>query len=151
VKAQISIHKATLALTLLWGSCFAMALGELGVLFFAGAVTGPAVPKFLAEISSIYAPYLGAMLVYFFATKAKKEKPPRLNRLAFQVALGASLLWNLVVLCLLFQVLGVLRGSRSDLNLDKALSSARAAGACLSWIASPAIGFFFAKPSAEEK
>jgi hypothetical protein len=150
VKVQISIHKATLALTVLWGGCFALGLAVLGILFFANAITPAKIPEFLRQLSAIYAPYLGAMLVYFFATRKKKQKSPDLNRLSFHLAFVTSALWNLVVLCLLFRALEVLRDAHSDLTINSALSIARDSAACLSWIASPAIGFFFAKPSTED-
>lgn len=147
MKTQISIHNATLALTVLWVGCFAVGLAVLGILYFTNAITAARIPDFLRQLSAIYAPYLGAMLVYFFATRKKKRKEPRLNRLAFHLAFVTSALWNLVILCLLVRVLNVLRDEHSALTTDAALSIARDAGGCLSWIASPAIGFFFAKPS----
>jgi hypothetical protein len=151
MKARLTTVTATYILTGLWVTCFALGLGVIGLLFFSNSISSGNVSRFLDQLSAVYAPYLGAMLVYCFATRSRNRRSPKLNKLAFWLALGTSLIWNGVVLCLLFKVLTVLRGGETTLNIDEALKLARESGAKLSWVVSPAIGFFFAKPSVEKE
>jgi purine-cytosine permease-like protein len=150
MKARLTTITATYILTGIWVTCFALGLGVIGLLFFSNSISSGNVSRFLDQLSAVYVPYLGVMLVYCFATRSRNRRSPKLHQLAFWLALGTSLLWNSVVLGLLFKVLTVL-GGETTLNIDEALKLARESGAKLSWVASPAIGFFFAKPSAEKE
>lgn len=150
MKASFSTASATYVLTGLWVCCFGLGLGVIAVLFFTDSISSSSISRLLDQLSAVYAPYLGGMLVYCFATRARNRRSPKLNTLSFWLALVTSSLWNAVVLSLLFKVLGVLRNGDSSLKIDEALKFARESGARLSWIVSPAIGFFFAKPSVEK-
>lgn len=147
MKRQISTSRASAVLAAIWLACFCLAILIVGILYFSGAIRGKNVSEILDRLSAIYAPYLGAMLVYSFVSRKKNEKGQRLNTLSFRLALATSLLWNLVVLCFLFKVLWVLHDSNNALPIDEALVLASDSGSRLSWIASPAIGYYFAKPS----
>jgi hypothetical protein len=151
MKAGLTTVRATYILTALWVAGFALGLGVIAVLFFTNSIASANVSRFLDQLSAVYAPYLGAMLVYCFVARAKNKRSPKLNILAFWLAIATSFLWNAVVICLLFKVLSVLRSGDTTITIDEALKLASESGAKLSWIVSPAIGFFFAKPSSSKE
>lgn len=105
------------------------------------AAVGPtASSKIFELILSQYAPYLGAIVGFQFATQ-KTAKRAGAKATPFVVAIVMSGLWNLTLLGFVVQAC-------LDTNTTEAsISDITAIVPKLSWIVAPAIGFFFGKPA----
>ena len=127
-------------LALLWFSFFVVSLAIPLILLLRASIESPTLLPAIEQISSLYAPHLGAVLAFYFATKPRPGRRPRVNSGPFIVAILVSIVWNVVIVGALFVVpLGAM-------TIDDALTFVSGAGPKLSWLVAPALGFFFAKP-----
>ncbi len=137
-KRGLFLDRASAILALFWFLCFVVSLAIPGLLLLKGAIEQPSFMTALDQTSSLYAPYLGAILAYYFAKRKSSHGLAR--RVPFGVALGVSALWNIVVCGVMLQVpLGLM-------PIEDALKTAGGAGSKLAWLVAPSIGCFLAKP-----
>ncbi len=92
-----------------------------------------------------YAPYVGAVLGFYLATKAAAVPAKESDAMAYKLAMAMSGLWNVVVVGFVIE---------ACLNSDRtvaAMNDIRMLAPKLSWAVAPAIGCFFGKPAGESK
>ena len=128
------------ALALVWFCCFVLALAVPLVLLLKASIENQAVLPAIEQISSLYAPHLGAVLAFYFATKPKTARRTKANAAPFIAAILVSFVWNAMIAGALLLVLF------GTLTIDDALTFVTGAGPKLSWLVAPALGYFFAKP-----
>jgi len=87
----------------------------------------------MKQLNAAYAPFVGVMLLFYWAGSGKVEKVK--TGLPFKLAFAGSLLWNGMMLA--FLVL---------LPIEAALEHSKDIGALFSWLVAGAIGYYFARP-----
>ncbi len=140
---RMSRYRARFAL--LWVGCFLAAMaGALYLRWYVGI--GPdSADKLFELILGQYAPYVGAVVTFYFAAKASAAKAPGSDAMAYWLAMALSGLWNVVVVGFVLE---------ACLNADRtvdAMNDIRLLAPKLSWAVAPAIGYFFGKPAGESK
>jgi hypothetical protein len=130
---------------LLWTVCFLAAMaGALYLRWYVGI--GPNSASQLFElIIGQYAPYVGAVVGFYLATKASAAKATESHAMAYKLAMAMSSLWKVVVVG--FVVEACLNSDRTV----EAMNDIRMLAPKLSWAVAPAIGYFFGKPTGEGK
>jgi hypothetical protein len=126
-------------LTVLWAGSFAVAL--LGTLYLRWWV-GIGADNFTAAIelvSTQYAPYLGAVIGFYFATKAQTQTTSTNPVIPHRLALVMSSLWNITFVGLLA------RACLQLTTIEEALNDISTVIPKLAWIVAPSIGYFFGK------
>jgi hypothetical protein len=136
---EMSPTRANLYLAYIWISFFLLSLGILLWLLFSGAIEDTTFPSGIEDISTLYVPYLGAILGFYFATRAKTKSAPRVRKGAFVTALVVSATWNLVVFILILLV------PMQRLDWEAAIKLADSTGSKLSWLVAPVMGYYFGK------
>jgi hypothetical protein len=125
-------------LATLWGLSFVAALAIPFVLYARGAIETDGLKPCLEDLSGIYAPHIGAILAYYFATK-RRSRAAAMKRTTLLLALAVSVLWNLAVFAL---ILPPLWGGG---GLVDATGTAKNVVPQLAWVLGPALGYFFAR------
>jgi hypothetical protein len=123
-----------------WSACFVITLGIPFLLLIRSSIESSTLPWALDQISTLYAPNIGAVLTYYFAKPGRPRRLSGFKSGPFLVALLASAIWNAVVAGTLLLV------PMGQLHIEDALRFANTAGPKLSWLVAPALGYFFAKP-----
>ena len=136
--ASSAPERARGILATLWGASFMAAIVIPFVLYARGAIETDGLKPGLEDLSGIYAPHIGAILTYYFATK-KRARSAVMKRTTFLLALAISGLWNLAVFTL---ILPPLWGSG---GLIDATGTAKNIVPQLAWVLGPVLGYFFAK------
>jgi hypothetical protein len=128
------------SLSILWSSCFIFAI--LGCCYLTWIVKiGPKTSTDLFNlVFDQFAPYLGAILAFYFA--AGSRMPPRRKDkfVSFWLAISMSAIWNMLIVGMV-----VLICIDSD-RAPEAIKSVKETLPKLGWIVSPVIGYFFGKP-----
>jgi hypothetical protein len=126
---------------LVWFGCSIIALGIPFLLLISSSVETPTLSAAIEQISTLYAPHLGAVLAFYFAVRHKAAPRYRFKSGPFIAAIAVSTIWNAVVVgTLLLVPLGKMR-------IEEALSFTSGTAPKLSWLVAPALGYFFAKPT----
>jgi hypothetical protein len=127
------------SLAYLWAAGFVAAIA--GVLYLRWRVPiGPeSASKLMESVISQYAPYLGAVLGYWFAGQAPKRHTES-SIVPFRLAIILSCLWNLVTLGSIYRACFDPKLTQDSMR-DVATIVPK-----LAWVVAPAIGYFFGKP-----
>ena len=136
---KISADRASLSLTCLWLFFFLISLSTLLWLLFVKYIEESTFRSGIEDISTLYVPYLGAILGFYFAKRARAKLPTTIGRGAFISALAVSAIWNFVV------IVPILLVPMHRLVWDNAIKLASSSGAVLSWLVAPVIGYYFGK------
>jgi hypothetical protein len=136
---KISAERASLSLTCLWIFFFLISLSTLLWLLFVNYIEESTFRSGIEAISTLYVPYLGAILGFYFAKRAKAKFPTTMRRGAFISAIVVSAIWNFVVIVPILLVL------IHRLVWDNAIELASSSGAVLSWLVAPVIGYYFGR------
>lgn len=132
---------ARLLLFIVWFSGYTISF----LLLLTFAAKGYTVPESvfgnLAQLTGVFAPYIGPVVAYWFAEDVIGQKRPH-HRLAFVVALMCSIFFNLAVLVILASVFFRAEGQGV---IEQTLELVTNVGTLLAFLVGPAIGFFFAK------
>lgn len=133
------MNSLRLSLTLLWSVSFVAGMLAWAFLKWIVSIGPEASASLLEQITSQYAPYLGAVLAFHFAARGA-GKPTQLRRSPSKyLALVMSALWNLLFL-------GFIAKACWDPNTTtEAADNIKVVIPKLSWIVAPAIGFFFGR------
>jgi hypothetical protein len=91
------------------------------------------------SLSGVYAPYIGAILAFYFASRTDGRRGQRSRRQPFLLAFATSLAWNLLIIGAMVAVLTHLRG------IEEATKDISTIGSKMSWLVAPAVGYFFAE------
>jgi hypothetical protein len=127
-------------LTLLWSASFTGAILSWVYLKMIVGIGPETSGRLMEELTTQYAPYLGAVLAYHFAASAGQRGKRNHASSSYYLAITMSSLWNFLLLSFML---------RACFNPDfapDASKSIRAFIPKLSWLVAPAIGFFFGKP-----
>ena len=136
---KISAERASLFLTCLWIFFFLISLSTLLWLLFVNYIEELTFRSGIEDISTLYVPYLGAILGFYFAKRAKAKLPTGMRRGAFISAVAVSAIWNFVV------IVPILLVPMHRLVWENAIKLASSSGAVLSWLVAPVIGYYFGK------
>jgi hypothetical protein len=127
-------------LAILWSAFFVLNLALATYFYFSQGIEADNYKKLLAELNTSYAPYLGAILLFFWTRRdaprpsAPGKEPNR--KLAFHLAFAFSLLWNLLIFLLLARLF--LSGTIED-SLER-MADFRG---IFSWLVAGSTGFYF--------
>jgi hypothetical protein len=125
-------------LATLWGLSFVGAVAIPFLVYARGGIELSNLTPSVGDISGVYAPHIGAILAYYFATR-RRGKSKNTRQTPVVLAIAISTLWNAVVLALLAPPLW---GGGA---LTEATSTAKEMAPQLAWIVAPVLGYFFAK------
>jgi hypothetical protein len=135
-----AIARRTLVLG--WFASFLASLAMLLYLYLGDWIVQDNFKDGLSQLSTLYAPYLGAMLAFYFSMRKKAEQAAQAAGMAFALACTGSVIWNLGILISMARV--VLLWGR----IEPAVKDIALLGSTLSWVVAPAMGFYFANPFA---
>ncbi len=128
-------------LILVW---FGFFLGTMSVVLYLYLVQAIERDNFIAaleQLNGLYAPYVGAITLFYWGGAARKASTHSQAGTAFALALLSSLIWNgllfFFIVPLVFQS-GFIEDSMA--NVTKV-------GGLLSWLVAGAIGYYFANPT----
>jgi hypothetical protein len=127
-----------------WFACFLVNLGMLLFFYVDGWILQDNFRAGLTQLSALYAPYLGAILAFYFSSRMKTPNAGDSAGTAFLLAGVGSIVWNVMIVGLMARVLlfdGTIEGTIRDMLFF---------GSTLSWLVAPAIGFYFGNPSLPE-
>lgn len=122
------------ALLFTWLGFFVLHLVLVLSFYLAKWIEGDTFEDGLKQLNASYAPYLGAILLYYWSSAGKTSTVSA--DLPLQLALICSVLWN--ILLTVFLVF---------LPTDEALKKMSDVGGYFSWLVAGAIGYYFAKGS----
>lgn len=137
---SLKAARTTSLLALVWFCFFVVALCVPLVLFLGSSIEQQSVLPAIEQVSALYAPHLGAVIAFYFATKTKRGAPKRTNSGPFVAAILVTLIWNVLVAGALVLV------PLGRMNIDDSLAFASGSGTKLAWLVAPALGYFFARP-----
>lgn len=92
----------------------------------------------LKTINALFAPYLGAIIVYFFNNQENKTITGK-NAIAGTLALVGSIIWNILIFIFLVPLLW-LQGTIED-----SLEIITNIGTLFVWLIAASLGYYFAK------
>ncbi len=131
-----SSMKARRALLFIWLGFFLLNLILVLFFYLVKWIEVDTFKEALKQLNASYSPYLGAILLYYWSSAAKTAAVRA--GLPLQLALVCSALWNILLTMFL-----------SMLPLEEALQNITEVGGYFSWLVAGAIGYYFAKPSAD--
>src|SRR5206468_4119876 len=131
-------RRARAALALVWIAGFLMGLGIVVYVYLRGWVERDTFLTAAKRVSDLYAPYVGAILIFYWSTRADTlQFRSARARTGAMLALLVSVLWNVLLLVFLVPL------AFGNGSLTEAMDSAGQIGGMLSWLVGGAIGFFF--------
>lgn len=133
------MNQARARLTILWVAFFLLDLAIGLYLYLDGWIGIENFKALLTELNTSYAPYVGAILAFYWAGKqaAKTEGVTRQQKIAFILAFVCALMWNLFLSVLLLRL--VLRSGKIE---DTVELMAFLRG-IFTWLVAGSTGFFF--------
>jgi len=141
----LTAEKARLALLVIWFFFFFLALGIFFYLYSGKWIEDDNFTAALSVLNTLYVPYLGVITLFYFGAPGKRRRTALdaggRSGTAAGLALAGSLLWNCGV------IFFVVRLAFHYGLIEVALDKMKVLGSMLSWLAAPAIGFFFARSS----
>jgi hypothetical protein len=132
---RMKVKSARKVLLSVWLGFFFVNMGMVLFFYLGGWIGGENFKLAMKQVSSVYAPYLGLMLLFYWG-KAKKGSGGVKVGLSFWLALVGSVIWNGVIfLFIFFQY------------IEDAVANIRDIGGLLAWLVAGAIGYYFAQES----
>ncbi|MCI0550941.1 MAG: hypothetical protein L0287_08295 [Anaerolineae bacterium] len=116
-----------------WLGFFVLNLSVVLVFFLARWIEDDNFKAAVKQFNASYAPYLGAILLYYWGSAGKTSTVN--TGLPLQLALICSALWNILITMLLLM-----------LPIEEALENITEVGGYFSWLVAGAIGYYFASP-----
>jgi hypothetical protein len=117
-----------------WLGFFLLNAGAVLFYFFAGWIEADNFKAAMTQLSALYAPYLGMMLLFYWSKAGKNVKVR--GGLSAWLALLCSALWNGAI-CLFFFLQPI----------EDAIVNARDIGGLSAWLVAGAVGYYFAQTS----
>ena len=137
----MSSNRYRSSLALLWVVCFALSLMESLYLRWIVGIGSSVTSKLFELVISQYAPFMGAMLGFYFAAQTTAQPETKKQAIPYRLAMTMSGLWNLVMVG--FVTEACIDSGRTE----DAINDVRAIIPKLAWVVAPALGFFFGKPA----
>ena len=128
-------------LTALWVSFFVASLVALTWLLFSNQIHSDNFLEASLELNSLYAPYIGVALTFYFTRAAASRARSTDGRTRFLLAVMSTLVWNGLIAV---QVLRLLVGYT---DIESFTPFLRGTGAVASWLIGPFMAFYFVKES----
>ena len=132
--------RAVLAAT--WLGFFVLALGSILYLRLGNEIEADNVAAGMERINTLYAPFVGAILLFYWGARAPAAPKPVAAGGRFILALVVTALWNLMIMSFLFAPVVLKRGAIED-----ALAGLGTAGGLFTWLVAGALGYYFATPA----
>jgi hypothetical protein len=132
-----AVTRVRLLIAAIWCGSLLVVLSVFSYLSVSDAIEYDKYKTALAASSSAYAPYVGALLAFYFA---KRPGTVRSNLPAAALGAGGAILFNAVIL---LRVVLLVFGKGT---IDDALDLLQHNG--LNWIVAPAMGFYFGREEA---
>ena len=131
--------KARERLVLLWIAFFILNLATSLYLLLSQEIEGDNFKILLTELNTAYAPYVGAILAFYWAHQKapRAENMSRKQKLAAILALGFALVWNLLMSTFLLGLVVHVGNIQDSLDLMAFLRG------IFTWFAAGSTGFFF--------
>ena len=136
-----SPETARQALVVGWFACFLLNLLILLWLYFGGWILQDNFRAGLTQLSSLFAPYLGAMFAFYISSRSKHSPAGAKAGITFALAAIGSGVWNIMALMLMARVLFLWS------TIEQTVRDMVFFSSTLSWLVAPAMGFYFANPS----
>jgi hypothetical protein len=115
-----------------WLGFFLFNVGQVVFYYVKGWIEMDNFKVAMTQLSAMYAPYLGVMLLFYWGKGKGERKVP--VGLAFGLALVCSVIWN--------GLLGVFLWVQP---IEDAVANVRDIGGSLAWLVAGAIGYYFAQ------
>lgn len=122
----------------LWTISFGISALILMAMYLSGIGNLHTVGSGFEAVGSIYSPYLGSILAYYFAKHRPRAPTRQIGGFAKMLAIAGSLLWSVMVWIALIDVF------RNATPLLDAAQNAAYISRQLSWALGPIFGFYFA-------
>lgn len=134
---EIRIKNARKVLLLVWLGFFLAIVGMVLVFYLNGWIEMDNFKVAMTQLSAVYAPYLGVMLLFYWGRAKRGAKGGAVKTgVSFWLALVSSVVWNgMIVLFIFFQA------------IEDAVENIRDIGGLLAWLVAGAIGYYFADES----
>jgi hypothetical protein len=123
-------------LVAIWFGSFIVALGIVGELWVTGELHDDVYVGALKLLSTMYAPYLAAIGLFFWGRR-RESRAPKNDGVRAALAIASSTVWNGLVLLPLVPPL-LHRG-----DIASALDAVSVVGSTLSWLVAGAIAYYF--------
>jgi hypothetical protein len=136
-----SVSTARRLLVITWFGFLLSNLCIIFYLFFDGWIEKDSFKAAMEQLNASYAPYVGAITLYYWATVQKGTQRTGQAGTAFTLAWLCSLIWNGVIIAFLLPLLF------QSGNIEDSIEHIRDNGAMLSWLVAGAIGYYFANPT----
>ena len=101
MSVRMSAQNARQALVIGWFACFLISLAILLSLYFGEWIYPDNFRSALTQLSSLYAPYLGAILAFYFSSRTQPSRAGAAAGTPFVLAVLGSVIWNLTILIVL--------------------------------------------------
>lgn len=135
---------ARATLLAIWFGGFAINIAMIFYVYARGWIEGSSLQGGVKQINDLYAPYLGGIAFYYWGTREDvKEAPQKKNafdRTGFLFALGASTMWNAMILA--FIVPFALFGG----TIEQVMDNLKNVIGIFPWLVGGAIGYYFSRP-----
>lgn len=138
---RLTVAAARKLLIASWFGSFVAALAIVFYLYLDDWIETDNFRLALGGLNSLYAPYLGAITLYYWGKSADATADSVCAGASVWLALTGSIIWNAIVL--IFFVPLALHSGR----VEDAVENAGYVGGVLSWLVAGAIGYYFANPS----
>lgn len=122
----------------IWLAFFLMDISVFLVLFFQKYIEWVDLKPALEAVNGIFAPYLGAILLYFFNSK-KDEQVKGESSTSGILAIVSSGIWNILIFIFLAPLLWLEGTVEDSLTIIQNLSN------IFAWLIAGALGYYFAK------
>jgi len=139
IKSALTARKVLISV---WFGFFIINLSVIFYLYLGRFIERDNFKIAIEHLSNIYAPYIGAITLFYWASLRKKQSQKKEKAgTAFSLALICSVIWNgmlfLFIVPLIFQ----------SGCIETSIENMKEIGAILSWLVGGAIGYYFASPT----
>lgn len=139
ISKLISSSKDRIILFWLWFLFFIINVAILLYRHISNFIEGVDLWPAMKCLNTMYAPYLGAIILFYWGNARRTSTPRHGSKPAFYLAFLCSLIWNLMILIFLMPLV-FLSGTIED-----AIENINNMVPLFSWLVSGAIGYYFAK------
>ena len=141
MRIRISMSTARRVLVITWFSFLLLDVSLIFYLYFDGWIEEDSFRAALQQLNASYAPYVGAITLYYWASVRKDHRQTGQAGTAFTLAWLSSVLWNGVLVAFLLPLLF------QSGTIENSVEQIRYIGSMFSWLVAGAIGYYFASPT----
>jgi len=131
-------------LLMIWFVFFIFNLSAIMFLYSDNWIEKDSFQEAVKKLSTIYAPYIGTISLFYWGTVGKKKKMTNKVGTAFTLALLCSLLWNGIITFFIFLLV------MQYVTIEESFENIQYIGGLFSWLVAGIIGYYFANPTLNE-